>query len=101
MTKHIVRGALSLIMACAVVTSAIDDAVAQDNSTAVQVEHFEPLPPQGTNILNTAKSDILGHLVPSGGLFVHYVNDPLQLVAAGDEDDVQSRVIANQLKTEL
>ena len=72
-------------------------AIAQDS---FQVEHFEPLPSQGTNILNIGKADMLGHLTPSAGLFVHYVNDPLALVNTDDSADV-NRVVANQLKTEV
>ncbi len=76
-------------------------AAAQDATTSLQLEHFEPLPSQGTNILNTAKSDILGHLTPSAGLFLHYANDPLQLVDRDDPTIIRDRIIANSLKAEL
>ena len=78
-------------------------AYAQDNSTgtAFQVEHFEPLPSQGTNILNTGKSDVLGHLKPSGGVFFHYVDSPLRLVNQDDPDNDPQALIKNQLKTEI
>jgi outer membrane protein OmpA-like peptidoglycan-associated protein len=72
------------------------------NDTEFQVERFEPLPSQGTNILNTAKSETLPHLAPSFGLFMHYVDDPIQLVEDVNGDTtVQSRIIGSQFKGEL
>ncbi len=76
-------------------------ASAQENSTSFQVEHFEPLPSQGLNILSTAKSDVLPHLTPSAGVFGHYVKDPLKLVSTSDPDEVRERIIAHQIKAEV
>ena len=94
-------GALPL---CATLTLCAAPALAQQDDrapTSFQVEHFEPLPSQGTNILNIAKSDVLGHLKPSLGVVAHYVDTPLRLVNANDEDDVAAVLIENQLKTEV
>ncbi len=76
---------------------------AQDerSPTSFQVEHFEPLPSQGTNILNIGKSDVVPHLKPSAGVVFHYVDSPLRLVNGNDEDQVAAVLIENQLKGEL
>ena len=92
---------LSSLMVFAALTLMASTALAQDDATSFQVEHFEPLPSQGTNIMNIAKSDVLGHLKPSFGLFAHYVDDPLILVNEDDSADVPARFIHNQFKTEL
>ena len=77
-------------------------AMAQESdATGFTVEHFEPLPSQGTNILNIGKSDMLGHLTPSGGLFLHLVNSPIRLVDADDPENTEATLIKNQLKAEL
>ena len=77
-------------------------AVAQESdATGFTVEHFEPLPSQGTNILNIGKSDMLGHLTPSAGLFLHLANSPIRLVSAEDQDETEATLIKNQLKAEL
>jgi MYXO-CTERM domain-containing protein len=65
-----------------------------------QVEHFEPLPVQETNIFNIASSDVLGHMRPSGGLFLHFVDDPIQIVDRNG-GEVESRLLSNQLKAEI
>jgi len=72
---------------------------AQDAS--FQAEHFEPLPAQGINILNIGTSDILGNLVPTGGVFFHYANDPLVLTDPNNNDEVISKPLEHQLKAEL
>ena len=77
---------------------------AQDTSTSIQVETFEPLPSQGTNILNIARSPVLGHLTPSLGIFTHYSNDPLRFVNEGvddGEEEVVSRLVEHRLVTEM
>ncbi len=91
--------AASLVVVAAAPVNAQTPAL---NDTNFQVERFEPLPSQGTNILNTAKSETLPHLAPSFGLFMHYVNDPLQLVIEeNDTTTIQSRIIGSQFKGEL
>ena len=86
--------------ALAAVLLSVPTAHAQESlPTSFQVEQFEPLHAQGTNALNLAKSEVLNELTPSFGVFVHYVDDPLELV---DEDGVtQARVVGSQLKAEL
>ncbi|MEW6775513.1 MAG: OmpA family protein [Bdellovibrionota bacterium] len=52
-----------------------------------QLEHFEPLPTQEINLLNTARSDVLPHLYPSAGLVLHFADNPLvQLDPGGGPD---------------
>ncbi len=71
-------------------------------STTFQVEQFEPLPSQSTNTLNVMRSDVLGHLVPSAGLFLHFADDPLVLYRLENgERTIASRVIDDQLKAEV
>ncbi len=100
MKKHS-SSMLGLTVAGALCMTALT-AHAQDRSpTSFQVEHFEPLPSQGTNILNIGKSDVVPHLKPSAGVMFHYVDTPLRLVSANDEADVRSTLIKNQLKGEV
>lgn len=71
-------------------------------ATDFQVEQFEPLPAQNTNTLNIMRSDVLGHLMPSFDLLLHYADDPLVLYRMEDgERTVASRVIGSQLKGEV
>ncbi len=104
-SQHAPHRILSLIAATAILASpalaSAQDTNTDPAATSFQVEHFEPLPSQGTNILSVGKSDILKHLKPSGGLFVHYVDDPLVLVNEADSEDVPAKFISNQLKTEI
>lgn len=89
----------SLILGC-LLLGLVSTAQAQ-NTTEIAIEHFEPMPSQGNNILNTATSDVLRHLNPSFGLFMHYVDDPLLLVNTQDNTEVNSHIIGGQFKTEL
>ncbi len=74
----------------------------EDNSTSFQVERFEPMPAQGINVLNLATSDVVPHSKPTGGLFMHYVNDPLvQRDASNEEEEVVAELISGQFKAEL
>ena len=72
---------------------------AQENDFVV--EQFEPLPSQGTNILNIGTSDVIRHLYPSFGLVLHFQDDPFQLVLADDEEDIRQRIVDYQLKAEV
>jgi outer membrane protein OmpA-like peptidoglycan-associated protein len=70
--------------------------------TGFQVEQFEPLPAQQTSTLNIMRSDVLGHMVPSAGLFLHFAKSPIVLYERdGDERKVASRIIDDQLKAEV
>ncbi len=71
-----------------------------DSSTSFQVEIFEPQPAQGINLLNLVRSDVLQHLYPSFGVFVHYVDDPFELARQADDDVVLSRLVAHQVRVE-
>lgn len=71
------------------------------DTTSFVLEHFEPLPSQRLNILSTAKSDILEHMRVSTGLFLHYANDPLQLVDTKRDDTVLSYIVEHSIKGEL
>ncbi|MGM0557178.1 MAG: transporter [Myxococcota bacterium] len=86
-------------------TAVSQDADAQtsgrfDNSTAIDIENFQPMPSQGTNILNVGKSDVLPHAEPSVGLFVHFQDDPL-VVRNPENDETTTRLIDSQLKAEV
>lgn len=74
-------------------------AAAQDASTSFQVEQFEPLPSQRTSLLNLSTGDVLGHLTPSAGLFLHFVDDPIQVTNADGEPE--ERLVDDQLKGEV
>ncbi|TNF28517.1 MAG: hypothetical protein EP329_17750 [Deltaproteobacteria bacterium] len=63
-------------------------------------ERFEPMPDQGVNLLNLSSSQVMGHLLPSAGLFFQYVDDPLQLVT-GDDSTILSRLVSHQVKADL
>ena len=82
-----------------VLLSTAAPAHAQDAS--FQAEHFEPLPAQGINILNIGTSDILGNLVPTGGVFFHYANDSLVLTDPNNNNEIVSKPLEHQLKAEL
>ena len=68
-----------------------------------QVEQFEPLPAQNKNTLNVSRSDVLAHLTPSLGLFLHFADDPMVLyrVDESGERTIAARVVDDQLKAEL
>lgn len=84
----------------ATVLSAPGTAMAQGGASW-SVEHFEPAPDQGNNILSTVSSRLLPHLMPSFGLFVHYAKDPLVYRRANDSDSVGSKVIEHQVFGEM
>ncbi|MCC6622568.1 MAG: OmpA family protein [Deltaproteobacteria bacterium] len=71
------------------------------SSTELQVEIFEPMPAQGVNLLNLARSDVMQHLYPSAGVFFHYAHNPFELVRQDDEDIVVSRLVEGQARVEL
>jgi outer membrane protein OmpA-like peptidoglycan-associated protein len=75
-------------------------ALAQAQPPGFYTERFEPMPDQGINLLNLSSSQVLGHLLPSAGLFFQYLDDPLQVVT-GDDTQVLSRVIEHQVKADL
>ncbi len=70
--------------------------------TEFQVEIFEPQPAQGANLLNSVKSDVLQHLYLSFGVFAHYVEDLLELLARCEvnQDIVLSRLVESQMQLE-
>ncbi|MGM0556571.1 MAG: OmpA family protein [Myxococcota bacterium] len=88
-----------LICAAAALLMMSTTAMAQD-ANRFAVEQFEPMPAQGTNVLNLGKSEVLSAWTPSFGLFVHYVDDPL-VIAEQDSGDEIGSLIGNQLKTEV
>jgi len=93
-------GRLKLTLALAGALSLAGSAVAHAQEPGFYVERFEPLHAQGINLLNLGTSEVLGHLKPTFGLFVQYIDDPLELIDEGS-GDVLSRVIKRQIKTEL
>ena len=88
--------ATSLIIAT-LTAAAASDASAQER---FNVDTLDPLHAQGTNLLRLGKSEVLGHLKPAFGLFVHYQDDPLQVVTESDST-VQARLLDHQLKAEF
>lgn len=101
MRSQTLRGGalLSLTLLCLLPSAR---AMAQStDTTSFQLEHFEPLPSQRLNILGTAKSDILEHMRVSTGLFLHYANDPLQLIDTKQDDSVIAHIVEHSLKGEL
>ncbi len=74
---------------------------AQAQDTDFIVDQFEPLPSQGTNILNIGRSSVIRHLMPSFGLALHFQDDPFQLVLRNNEDDIRQRIVDYQLKGEV
>ena len=95
--RAVLTAAITLATWCVASPASAQDA---PTTTSIQVEHFEPLPSQGTNVLNIGKSDVLPHLSPSGGVFLHYVNTPLRLIDP-ETGDVASNIIRHQVKSEL
>jgi len=71
------------------------------SSTEFQVEIFEPMPAQGVNLLNLARSDVMQHLYPSAGVFFHYALNPFELVRQDDEETVVSKLVEGQARVEL
>ena len=74
---------------------------AQAPDTDFVVEQFEPLPNQGTNILNVGKSDVIPHLKPSVGIMFHFQDDPLQLILRDDSTQIRQRIVDYVLKAEV
>ena len=75
-------------------------ALAQERADYV-VEQFEPLPNQGTNILNIGKTEVLPHLKPSFGFVFHFQDDPYQVVYEADLGRVHQRLLDYVLKGEF
>jgi outer membrane protein OmpA-like peptidoglycan-associated protein len=72
------------------------------NTTAFQLEQFEPSPLLGTDILNVSTSDVMPHLRPSAGLLFHYVNSPFVVRRIdGDNDTIVEKLVEHQLKAEV
>ncbi|MCA9517802.1 MAG: transporter, partial [Myxococcales bacterium] len=63
-------------------------------------EHFDPMPTQGMNLLNLGASQVLANLKPSFGVFLQYIDNPLELVTENDET-VQSRIIKSQVRADV
>ncbi len=72
-------------------------AFAQQQSLKFQLDRFEPLPSQGTNTLNIAKSDVLPVGSPSAGFFINYAANGFQLTTDGSE----KVLVESQLRSDL
>ncbi|MDX9722278.1 MAG: OmpA family protein [Myxococcota bacterium] len=68
---------------------------------SIQVEQFETLPDQRTNVLNVAGSTVLQHLTPSVGALIQYVASPLRAVPVGSVDFTPRDVVEYQVKSDL
>jgi len=99
-TRHLQR--LPLAAACLIgaLVGATPTASAQERADYV-VEQFEPLPNQGTNILNIGRSEVIRHLEPSFGLVFHFQDDPYQLVYEQDDERIHQRILDHVLKAEV
>jgi outer membrane protein OmpA-like peptidoglycan-associated protein len=86
------------IVTAALIGMISSSAFAQEASTSFQVEQFEPLPSQRTSVLNLATGDVLKHMTPSAGLFLHFVDDPIQVTLNGEP---VARLVDDQLKGEF
>ncbi len=93
------RAVVALSVAASGLIAIGGTASAQENDFVV--EQFEPLPAQGTNILNVGKSDVIRHLYPSFGVVFHFQDDPFQLVVRDNESDIRQRIVDFQLKAEI
>lgn len=87
-------------MLCALCVALYGVDVQAQQATAFQLEHFEPLPSQGKNVLNVGTSARLEHLGWSASVLFHYVDDPLVLVGT-ETQTTQARLVDQQLKMEL
>ena len=72
-------------------------ASAQTPDKTFQVEHFEVMHDLDTNILNVARSQVLGHLDLSAGLMFHYADSPLVV----REGETTQDLIEQQFKGEI
>lgn len=69
--------------------------------TNFQLEHFRPAPAQETEMLGVSTSDVLPHLRPTAGLFVHMADDPLKVVEREDGREQVSSLIEQQWTAEM
>ncbi len=88
--RWVVRAFLTISILCAPLT-----AVAQDQT--FQVEHFEVLPNLETNILNVARSQVLGHLDLSAGLMFHYADSPLVIRDGDATEDIIEQTFKGEI----
>ncbi len=100
--RNRVRGQLALALLACSFGLAGNTAFAQEEPKRnYVVEQFEPLPNQGTNILNIGKSEVIRHLAPSFGLMLHFQDDPYQLVFEDDEERIHQRILDYVVKGEI
>ena len=95
--------ALTCVLSCALEWTS-GPAAAQQSAVAttrIANETFEPLHSQHLNTLNVHGSELMGHLKFHGGLFLHYVDDPLVLIDYKNGQQEVSRFVSQQLKAEL
>ena len=83
---------------CAALAATLSAPAGAQEATSFQVERFEPLPAQRTNVQNLAASEPLADGRPSFGVTMHFVDDPLQVRT---NDEVTARLVDDQLKAEL
>ncbi len=87
------------IICLAILISTLLPLQAWSQTTELYVENFEPESTQKTAILNVARSEVLPSGIPSVGLFVHFVDDAVQLRREGSEEAF--RLLDDQLKAEI
>jgi len=63
-------------------------------------ETLHPSSGSRTSVLNLERPEVLGHLVVETGVFIHYADDPVQLVDP-DTSTFEKHVIRNRLKAQI
>lgn len=69
--------------------------VQAQETTAFQLEHFDPQADPSTNLLNVAGSDVLKHLNLNAGVFFNYVNN--QLILSHNDPEIGSQSLARHI----
>ncbi len=100
--RTVARAAATVLIGGAFVVAATSSqAQAQSSTTSFALEHFEPLPSLGHNILNVGTSVMPGHLSPSIGFVVHYVDDPLTVRLLSNEDFTVQKLVDDALRADF
>ena len=86
-------------IACGLIAAGIPliTSLATAQEASFKADHFEPLPAQSTELGSVSRSQTLGHLVPSAGVYIHFADDVLQVDRGGE---VAARLIDEQLVVE-
>lgn len=89
---------LGVVLAVAALTSPVWAQTEALESSAIQIDPFEPMPFQARALLNVAEPDVLDHLQISTGVFSHRAAD---LLVLSTDDDVLARAVGQQQRVEV